>query len=313
MRNCLHSVFSQDFPVEDIEVIIVDGGSKDGTISIANEFKVKIIHNKFSFQDSKYGSRNIGLAEASGDFVCFLNADQTLLNRAWIRTVLEPLLRDETVSIAIARQDIRPGSLWLNRYNTYCEFPFVSSIARASGVRSIYEFFDARRTLTVNVARESKMLTYVGSGMLIRRNILNQVGGYDYDLDTAQRFVAIGQGYFATVPGAQVSHEHYLSNSITEYIRHKLRYLNRYVSLRELGLRSSLLEKKLVGGTPSLSRKKILLVLLGTVTLWICLLETVAMIKKRRDWACLLHPLLYLLVAAVYAMTFLRSRNMLRS
>ena len=59
---------------EAIEVIVVDGGSKDGTLSIAGDLADQV----FSSAPSRGGQMDIGAEKAMGDILLFLHADTHL-------------------------------------------------------------------------------------------------------------------------------------------------------------------------------------------------------------------------------------------
>lgn len=71
LEKCLSSV--QDF-VE--EIIIIDTGSTDGTIDIANKFHAKIYH--YQWNDHFANARNESLAKATSDWILWLDADECL-------------------------------------------------------------------------------------------------------------------------------------------------------------------------------------------------------------------------------------------
>ncbi len=71
LRNCLESVAG----VID-ELIIVDTGSTDATLSIAREFAAKI--TTYPWSGDFAAARNCGLELASGDWIFYLDADETL-------------------------------------------------------------------------------------------------------------------------------------------------------------------------------------------------------------------------------------------
>ena len=76
LKKCVESVQNQSFT--DWELVIVDDGSTDGTSSICDECaaadeRIRVIHRKKNSGVS--AARNIGLDEARGDFIAFLDAD----------------------------------------------------------------------------------------------------------------------------------------------------------------------------------------------------------------------------------------------
>lgn len=72
LEDTIQSVIAQTY--HHIEYIIVDGASKDGTLSIINRYRSHI-HTVVSEPDKGlYDAMNKGIALASGDYLCFLNA-----------------------------------------------------------------------------------------------------------------------------------------------------------------------------------------------------------------------------------------------
>jgi glycosyltransferase involved in cell wall biosynthesis len=73
VADAINSVLSQTYP--DIEYIIIDGGSKDGSLDVIRSYGDKI-HVVLSEPDRGiYDAMNKGLALATGDIVGFLNSD----------------------------------------------------------------------------------------------------------------------------------------------------------------------------------------------------------------------------------------------
>ena len=75
LKNCVESVRNQTF--QDWELLIVDDGSKDRTREIAMECaagddRVRVLRKKNGGVSS---ARNLGLREAKGEYIAFLDAD----------------------------------------------------------------------------------------------------------------------------------------------------------------------------------------------------------------------------------------------
>ena len=82
LPDALNSVLAQTH--RDFEAIIVDDGSPDGTQAVAAAYvardsRVRVIRQK---NQGLSGARNAGLAQARGQFVVFLDADDTLFPNA---------------------------------------------------------------------------------------------------------------------------------------------------------------------------------------------------------------------------------------
>jgi glycosyltransferase involved in cell wall biosynthesis len=75
IARTLESVASQDWPL--VEHIVIDGASMDGSVAIIERFRAKLTHVVSEPDNGIYDAMNKGLDRASGDIVCFLNADDT--------------------------------------------------------------------------------------------------------------------------------------------------------------------------------------------------------------------------------------------
>ncbi|WP_164110928.1 MULTISPECIES: glycosyltransferase family 2 protein [Sphingobacterium] len=83
----ISSVLNQSYP--DIEYIIIDGASTDGTLDIINKYKDQISTIVSEKDKGIYDAMNKGLALATGDYVLFLNSGDELYDNNTIRCIVE--------------------------------------------------------------------------------------------------------------------------------------------------------------------------------------------------------------------------------
>lgn len=98
--DVLSAVDDQDY--SDFEIILVDSGSTDGTLEIAEEYvdTIEFVAPKnFTFGYSC----NVGCNAASGDFISFLSAHAIPTDAQWLGTMVENL-RDDEVAMTYSNQ-----------------------------------------------------------------------------------------------------------------------------------------------------------------------------------------------------------------
>ena len=92
VRDTIESVLSQDYP--DIEYIIIDGGSSDGTITIVEEYQSRISKIMSEPDQGIYDAMNKGVRLATGDFVGTLNSDDLFADEKVISNLVEFLTKN---------------------------------------------------------------------------------------------------------------------------------------------------------------------------------------------------------------------------
>jgi glycosyltransferase involved in cell wall biosynthesis len=77
VRGCLDSVGRQEYP--NIEHIVVDGRSSDGTVDVLQQYNDRIALWKSEPDRGIYDAWNKALVEARGEWICFLGVDDEFL------------------------------------------------------------------------------------------------------------------------------------------------------------------------------------------------------------------------------------------
>ncbi len=100
LGNLLGAIKNQDH--QDFEVVIVDSGSSDRTLEIAEKFQAKIV--KIESRDFTFGyALNVGCAEAKGKYLVFASAHVLPVDNKWLSKLVEPF-KNEKVAMVYGRQ-----------------------------------------------------------------------------------------------------------------------------------------------------------------------------------------------------------------
>ncbi|NCN70616.1 MAG: glycosyltransferase [Rhodoferax sp.] len=90
LQQCLDSVTQQTYA--HIELIVIDGGSTDGTVDLIQANAQQITYWISEPDRGIYNAWNKALAKAKGDWVCFLGADDFLWNNQVLERMAEQLV-----------------------------------------------------------------------------------------------------------------------------------------------------------------------------------------------------------------------------
>ena len=107
LEELLASIWHQNRNIYDIEVVIVDSGSSDNTLSIAEKWECRITHIKK--EEFTFGrSLNIGCEFSKGDFLVFISGHCVPCDEDWINNLIQPL--ECNCAYTYGRQVARDGT-----------------------------------------------------------------------------------------------------------------------------------------------------------------------------------------------------------
>ena len=84
--ECINSILSQDY--KNIEYIVIDGGSTDGTLAIIEDYKSQIQYFISEKDNGMYDALNKGIKVATGDIIGILNSDDMLASNNVISSIV---------------------------------------------------------------------------------------------------------------------------------------------------------------------------------------------------------------------------------
>jgi len=160
LEGTLRSIVSQTY--QDFELIVVDDGSTDNTSKVIESFpSAQYLPMKKNSGVSK--ARNIGLACAKGEFICFLDSDD--------------LWKEKKLEIQIH---------WMES-NTDNQVCYTDEIWVRNGVR--VNQMNKHRKYTGDIFRHCLALCIVSpSSVMIRAKLFNEIGNFDESLPACEDY-----------------------------------------------------------------------------------------------------------------------------
>ena len=101
IEQTIQSVLTQSYP--QVEYIIIDGGSTDGTVDIIRRYESRLAYWHSRPDRGVAHAFNLGLAQAQGDWLLFLNADDLLLEPTGIEQIAAHLARHQDADVVFGQ------------------------------------------------------------------------------------------------------------------------------------------------------------------------------------------------------------------
>ena len=179
INECLNSIL--DYNHKGVEIVVVDDGSTDGTKSILSGYENVYENLKILYCSHKGSSaaRNIGLDNSSGEFVAFLDCDDTI-RAGFINEGLDQIIRNADLYIFGIERLYLSGEkeLWNvsdHEYATVSDFADEYIRARKLLIYSNCNKFYRRKIIEENHLRFDETLLY-GADRLFNYNYLPFAG-----------------------------------------------------------------------------------------------------------------------------------------
>jgi len=199
LEQCLHSVQKACLGI-DAEIIVADNNSTDGSETYLTD-KFPAVHFIWNNENAGFAkANNQALAQASGDFILFLNPD-TLLSEDSIGKSLK-FLQENNMAGAVGIRMIDGSGNFLKESKRAFPWPLVS-FYKTSGLATAFAgsgHFNkyALGSLDKEAIHQVDILS--GAFLMGRRNLLQHLGGFDEsffmygeDIDLSYRIQQCGK------------------------------------------------------------------------------------------------------------------------
>ena len=147
IEQTISSVLSQSF--QNLEYIIIDGGSRDGTVEIIRKYESSLVYWHSKPDRGLAHAFNLGLSQAHGAWILYLNADDYFFDRQAVESMVPHLLENRDADVVFGQVALTPrndvnsvsfpaiyGGPWRwKEFRLICTIPHQAAFTRR-------EFFD---------------------------------------------------------------------------------------------------------------------------------------------------------------------------
>lgn len=294
LEDCLKSIATQDYPPDKVELLVADGGSQDKTTELAEKYGAKIIENVLKTGEA---GKAAALKSARGEFVIFIDSDNILPDKDWLKKMIQPILNH---SEAVGSEPW--GYTWRRQDGfiaRYCALigvndPLVHFIGNYDRLNLLtgkwteikHEEKNLGNYLLVKFNEKAGVPTIGANGTVFRKSFLDEnfKGDYLFDIDVVSKYLKEkGEVSFIKVKEGII--HTYCESSILKFARKQERRVRDFMYHRALGGR----DDWVLSGTDK--KVAIFKFILYCVTVVPLLGQAVLGYSKKKDLAWFFHPL----------------------
>jgi len=299
--RCFKSINEQEYPKNKIEILALDGGSSDNTKDVAEKFGAKVIHNPAQYPEGKGRGKWLGFRKARGKIVIFIDSDNKLVEKTWLKEMVKPLIFDKKINFCICRMAVVKEDKPINRYLSLMGTDPIAAYKSIDSLLALkkIDLKDNGEYYTYNITPKNFMITG-GYYFAVKKETLEQVGGYTQDTDNVYRMAKKGIANVAIPKNAHV--HHLIIDSVNKFLEKKIWWAKVYFRKQKKGRDFDWIPNNFFGKLKLSSIFLSYLLILPEFFLGI----KMAIKDKENSW--LLHPFISWLTAYAYLYAYLTSR-----
>jgi glycosyltransferase involved in cell wall biosynthesis len=302
--RCLESIAIQDYPKTKVEVIVVDGGSKDKTLEVADKYGIsQKLYNPLRTGEA---GKAVGVQAADYEIIALVDSDNILQGTNWLREMVAPFrnpkivgaeplfytyrMKDPLISRYCALLGMNdPLCLYLGNYDRYS---YVSERWTEAAVKTV----DMNDYILVELVDEKNLPTIGANGFLIRTELVRKLDyrPYLFDIDIIYQLAKEKKNTFAKV---KIGIIHLFAGSTNDFIKKTYRRIRDYTYYKRKSMRKYPWNKA--------DKLKLLRFIFYTVLLFPSFKDSIKGYRNMPDKAWFYHPLACQLTLLTYSIVLI--------
>lgn len=308
LNSCLSSINKQNYSKSNYEIIIIDGGSTDKTLSIAKTYNSKIYKNPLKTAEA---GKAVGIKQAKGQYICLIDSDNILPSTNWLKKMLFPLEENnQIIGSEPIKFTYRKNSGFIERYSALIgandPYAFITGVYdRQNLINNKWtglkiDQIDKKQYLEVILKPNTSIPTIGANGTIFRSNFLkkNLKSDYLFDIDIISQVINQTKKplLFAKVK-IGIIHT-FCENSLPKFIRKQNRRITDYFyyqNLRQFNWDQT-------------NKSGVFKYALYTLLIIPTLITSILGFIKKPDFAWFFHPFACLITLWMYTFTTIKYR-----
>lgn len=237
LRDCVDSILQQTFT--DYELILVDDGSKDGSPAICDEYakkdnRIKVVHQQNAGQSA---ARNKGLSIAAGDYVVFIDSDDFVTSKDFLKELAEKSKDGADVIFYKYR-------LFLDKSKTLCDcrFSYQSAIGAPTLADKLQKLVEADAFFGMAWIRAVRRLLLINNDIVFTNAKSAEDTDWNYSLLEHTKKIDFVDAPFLAYRQRDKSVSHSVSmRNLNDFVAIIFKWANRFNQLQDETLKQALL------------------------------------------------------------------------
>ncbi len=288
LSQCLDGILMQDYPKSNYEIIIVDGGSSDNTLKIIREYmnknkQIRLLSNPAKLSEGRGMSKDLGVKASRGDIIIFLDHDNIILHKDWLKKMLLPYQDKEIMATQSFLQYQENDSNFLKYVNAVgVEDSFAiphSIVSQAILHPKKFELVDNK--YYVHKLDSGFVLFGGANGGAFRKKVFNIIKGYTRDVDV---YASMAEYKMKTAVVKDTKIYHATSSNFLDFLKKKGIYFYRFINQEYKVKKFQWIPKDFKG------KLRFYLMILGNLSIILPAILALKQFFKTGKFFWLLHP-----------------------